>query len=308
MSRDSFAGWPEQPYSLHSYAYALSDPVRYTDPTGKRFDTGQESCPAGYVFDESLAHATDADMMEQGCIPELTNLPPPWIGEGKDGEKRTDLGIIFGVSGALNSLEMGVDGGVEAVYDLYDFESAIFTYGGEGVSLSSWSTTIKALTKYSCPASGGGSAYIGGVTGWSNFENKWIGNYSGPFRSYSVGILPPKFPLIVGGQGFHSLDGNMWGAAISLGVGDDRLPFGGSILTNHYSEPYFKTEYHGRNSLNKPLPPTLMETMLFQAEVSLILTISPLTQPYVSQISSIIAENARIWNREYRREAGLYTP
>ncbi|NTV99996.1 MAG: RHS repeat-associated core domain-containing protein [Oscillochloris sp.] len=33
-SRDSFVGWPEQPYSLSYYAYALSDPVLFTDATG----------------------------------------------------------------------------------------------------------------------------------------------------------------------------------------------------------------------------------------------------------------------------------
>lgn len=34
-SVDPFSGFSEQPYSLHPYAYAYSDPVRYTDPTGK---------------------------------------------------------------------------------------------------------------------------------------------------------------------------------------------------------------------------------------------------------------------------------
>jgi RHS repeat-associated protein len=34
-SRDSFAGISEQPYSLHSYQYALSNPVTLLDPTGE---------------------------------------------------------------------------------------------------------------------------------------------------------------------------------------------------------------------------------------------------------------------------------
>jgi RHS repeat-associated protein len=34
-SRDPFAGWPETPYSTHYYQYAYSDPVLYTDPSGK---------------------------------------------------------------------------------------------------------------------------------------------------------------------------------------------------------------------------------------------------------------------------------
>jgi RHS repeat-associated protein len=35
ISRDSFAGFPEQPYSLHPYQYGYSDPVLYSDPSGK---------------------------------------------------------------------------------------------------------------------------------------------------------------------------------------------------------------------------------------------------------------------------------
>ena len=34
-SRDPFAGWPERPYSSHPYAYALGNPVLYTDPSGQ---------------------------------------------------------------------------------------------------------------------------------------------------------------------------------------------------------------------------------------------------------------------------------
>ena len=34
-SRDPFAGWPEQPASLHYYQYAANDPVLLTDPSGQ---------------------------------------------------------------------------------------------------------------------------------------------------------------------------------------------------------------------------------------------------------------------------------
>jgi hypothetical protein len=35
LTRDPFAGFPRQPYSLHPYQYAYSNPLRYTDPSGE---------------------------------------------------------------------------------------------------------------------------------------------------------------------------------------------------------------------------------------------------------------------------------
>jgi RHS repeat-associated protein len=43
-SRDSFAGYPEEPYSLHPYAYGYSDPVLLTDPSGWCSRTGDDYC------------------------------------------------------------------------------------------------------------------------------------------------------------------------------------------------------------------------------------------------------------------------
>lgn len=34
---DPFEGFPEQPYSQNPYAYAIGDPIRYTDPSGRCF-------------------------------------------------------------------------------------------------------------------------------------------------------------------------------------------------------------------------------------------------------------------------------
>jgi RHS repeat-associated protein len=39
-SRDPFAGFPAQPYSLHPYQYGYSNPALYTDPTGKQVQGG----------------------------------------------------------------------------------------------------------------------------------------------------------------------------------------------------------------------------------------------------------------------------
>jgi len=43
VSEDPFAGFPHMPYSLHAYQYAYSDPVRWTDPSGRCTDLGSGS-------------------------------------------------------------------------------------------------------------------------------------------------------------------------------------------------------------------------------------------------------------------------
>jgi len=35
LTKDPFAGFPRQPYSLHPYQYAYSNPLRWTDPSGR---------------------------------------------------------------------------------------------------------------------------------------------------------------------------------------------------------------------------------------------------------------------------------
>ena len=55
------------PYTHHPYAYALSNPVLYTDPTGRYFRDGHEDpvgCPKGYVFDPVQQFHNG-----EGCIP-----------------------------------------------------------------------------------------------------------------------------------------------------------------------------------------------------------------------------------------------
>gem|GEM_PF-1307846 len=43
-SRDSFAGFPEQPYSLHQYQYSYANPVSNTDPSGMCSRAGDDYC------------------------------------------------------------------------------------------------------------------------------------------------------------------------------------------------------------------------------------------------------------------------
>lgn len=47
LTKDPFAGFPRQPYSLHPYQYGYSNPLRWTDPTGQCVFTGIDTIVCG---------------------------------------------------------------------------------------------------------------------------------------------------------------------------------------------------------------------------------------------------------------------
>jgi RHS repeat-associated protein len=307
-SRDPFEGFADQPYSLHPYAYAMSNPVLYSDPTGNYYSTGNEDpsgCPEGYTWVASFQRAYG-----NGCVPNNnnTNLPDgPIASLLKKLNSRQDLGIISGVSGATGGVLIGADAGYERVFDLYDFEVASFTYGGSGWAGSGYTDRPFVFWKgWRCPITLGGNAYLGIVTGWKNYDEPGIKNYKGWFRTYSggatVGAVGP-IPFILGGQAFtslgeinHSPDGKMSGFALSVGTGNDKLPVGGSVMDNDYSQPFWKKEFHGFR-VGKPIPPTEAETNQFVQEVKFALLGNA---ALAATAEAIIRNNARIWTEEQR--------
>src|SRR5215213_6973588 len=113
-----FAGDSEQPYSLHQYACGLSDPVLFSDPTGKYFTTGNEDssgCPIGYTWIASFQRAYN-----DGCVPNDLNMDLPPTPMGRLLNEPLDIGFVVGVS-ASGGLGVGGVAGAEAVFDLYDF-------------------------------------------------------------------------------------------------------------------------------------------------------------------------------------------
>jgi RHS repeat-associated protein len=48
-SRDPFAGFPTQPYSLHPYQYGYSNPVSFLDPSGKYACNGGSLNAGGFI-------------------------------------------------------------------------------------------------------------------------------------------------------------------------------------------------------------------------------------------------------------------
>ena len=161
-SKDSFAGWPEQPYSLMPYQYAYANPVLLTDASGRAVSDGSNdtSCASGAVFDPVQYRTTG-----EGCIPILLDTTPPnWY--------PVDIGIVIGATVGCG-LGVGGSAGIETVVDLYDFEVDTFFYGNAGPT-----TTVGAYA----------NGYVGLVRGWSGFRNPGVANYGGISVSGGIGL------------------------------------------------------------------------------------------------------------------------
>ena len=95
-SRDPFAGFPETPYSLHPYQYGYSNPVLWTDPSGR--------CPApprgsGDVICVALFIATPHLGPEISLVMTL----PPLVGGGRTVAITLPLGVGDGRGFSANS-------------------------------------------------------------------------------------------------------------------------------------------------------------------------------------------------------------
>jgi len=136
---------------------------------------------------------------------------PPDLGPRNPRSKPFDIGYIEGVSYTYGAGEMARTAGIEQVFDLYDYEYAIFAYKGKGIYFN---------------VGAGVSGYIGAVIGWNSerFPHSGVQNYSGPFISGSVSI-PVAEALGAGLQGFLSpTNPEMAGVAVSANIGMDLIP------------------------------------------------------------------------------------
>lgn len=123
QGRDPFAGFAEQPYSLHPYQYAYSNPMVYTDPSGRAPATSAQSLNNIPTEDDTLKNASD-----ELCLKSSSNRVQVTIEYTKikiDNKNTAEyigeyIDLDFSASGGSNmikfssSVSVGVNAGVEA--------------------------------------------------------------------------------------------------------------------------------------------------------------------------------------------------
>jgi len=247
-------GDPARPYSFHPYAYALSNPVLLTDPSGRAASTGGDGggcTPARFDLDDPRAFIPGdcqvrppSPQPKQRLVPTQAQPPrlnppaapkpadPPTVEYTYDNCDQPsyqrvrgsppprDTGLIQGNVTYQWSLTIATAfEGHERVYDLFDFEYGEFDFVGGGLSIG----TLLGV---------GTAQYVGVVTGWSNYSARDPGvhRYSGP--SYSVAEtlnLPFKVAGSTSGQGFITSDRNLHGTIWAYGLGKDVSPLPASL-------------------------------------------------------------------------------
>jgi len=304
-SRDPFAGMAEMPYSLHSYQYAYANPVSNTDPSGRAVATGNEQghlsgCADGYIFDPTMYHAT-----REGCIPIIRDVRPS--------RYPVDIGIVIGFNASCSLGSGSVNGGVEYVIDLYDFEADVFGNLGGGVAFGA-----------------SASAYIGIVGGWSSYnpDDRGIKNYKGFAGGF--GLSSSVSPLNVqGGLSKPSGGGQLWAVSLGGAVGESVTskldkPFGPaldklkqvfpalpSFSANNYftaedASNFIKEHAHIDFSIGGTVKrfhtpnqhPTLQDAQNLSSYVLGLSAASPALLPFAAQVSLIAGYNALAWQEQ----------
>lgn len=207
------------------------------------------------------------------CEPLLNTLLDSWAQS-----EPLDIGFIEGASGSFVAGTTGGVGGVETVFDLYDFEVGFFWYGG-----------LSAATSVSAT----GNAYVGGVTGWSSFDEGGVANYAGAAVSFGGGVGIAL--LGVGVQGFAGEQAALRGLTLGGSIGPS-LSGSPPVSVSGAAVEYTLLQvlpFHTRG----PRQQTLEDALAFATYVMSI-RMSPELTLYRSTIAMLIIRNGLAWDRK----------
>jgi RHS repeat-associated protein len=208
VSADMWEGDALQPMSGNPWAYSLSNPLNYTDPSG-RFPTWCQTMPSPALFETCVLASYLLEPISSGTL-----------GAGISGGRGCyhgefnyrGRGYVEGMSGFIGP----VTGGKERVISFATMESRRFSFIG-----TNFSDSVFGL---------GVAEYAGAVFGLRS-PGSLVADYYGFARGGSVGAgteIPLELPVGVGGglMGFESMDEKVRGAAwyVGGGVSADLFP------------------------------------------------------------------------------------
>ncbi|NJO07709.1 MAG: RHS repeat-associated core domain-containing protein [Chloroflexaceae bacterium] len=248
LGRDPFEGFPDMPYSQHPYQYGYSNPALYVDPTGldggipgcRPEDRDRLECDTPTPAPPSPSSTptpspSPTPTPSPSPIPTPSPSPSPTVCP-ENIEKPTDIGYLEGANLGWWGI-IGVTGGGEVIYDLYDFESAIFAVAGWGGQLS---VGIE------------GTVYAGFIRGWSTYAIGMVDNYAGIAVSASAGVAIPVSGIGVSIRVSWSQRGlggaQLWGISGDInGGGEFESPFTvGAVVSNAWIIEQTKRTYYDR--------------------------------------------------------------
>jgi RHS repeat-associated protein len=270
LGRDPHPGAMPSPSSLHPYQYGYNNPVSNSDPTGLRCQGSQCKVNTPPRASEPLPPVEHERSLAATICKAKYLVAKAFSHLAPGDESRTDYGYIEGVSVSVTlgvPMVFGIGGGAggvfggENVVDIYDFEIGIFTYGGATGNI------------FSDPGIGG-SLYMGGVIGWSNYPSGGVTNYSGPSTSWG-GTVPLPYDMNAGLTGFASADLKLKGMVGSVGWSK------GVEIPGVKAKPLIPSVSLARASYTLhiqagPFPHTLMGALTF---IDVINVLPPMGQP-----------------------------
>jgi RHS repeat-associated protein len=242
-SMDPFPGSPDDPQSLHKYAYAHDDPVNNVDPSGQMSLGEVMTCLAifsiilSYGIAPLLSVLTSGKFLPDASLTGFNLFLPPYVGGGTVAAvvgvlaAMTLGGVPLPILGILQKAGLNVVGSLQRAVTYLNSGSGFgLSLSFEALSdvqdksLSGW-VAIGPAFGIGSSASFGGSIYTGVVWNTNQYED-----YAGAFwgAGYGIGTGVSYAQSLFAGSGF-----TQWGVATGVAFGSS-IPISGSVSWTYY--------------------------------------------------------------------------